>query len=341
MRILPLLPWILILSLLTGSCGTRTDTELTKKEPAAESPAVPGLSMKKVILLPYWITTAQFGGYYIGLHKGIFRKHGIDLEILDFRPVMDPAQLIREKQATFFLLWLVNAIELRASGQPIVNIAQLSTRSSLLLVTRKSSGILTIKDMEGKRAGIWLGYELQPRALFRQEGVQVRIIPIGSTNNLFLAGGVEIINANWFDEYHTILNSGYDPDELTTFFFSDYGLNFLEDGIYSLEETYATDPGLCRRFVDATLESWRYAFAHPEETIGVVVEEQKRQRIPANLAHQRWTLDRYKDLYLPGQDTTLSTALKESDYMNIARILKEAGLIKSIPPFHDFFKPVP
>ncbi|TSA28318.1 MAG: ABC transporter substrate-binding protein [Bacteroidetes bacterium] len=294
-------------------------------------------SLQHVKLLPYWVTTAQFAGYYIGQEKGIFRKYGIDLEVIPFLPTMSTDVMIRNEEADFFLLWLVNAIQLRASGLPIVNIAQLSSRSSLLLLTKKSSGIETIADMDGKQAAIWSGYELQPQVLFQKYHVDVRIIPIGSSNNLFLTDGVEIINANWFDEYHTILNSGYNEEELEPFFFSDYGLNFLEDGIYCLRSTIDRDPGLCRRFVEASLESWKYAFDHPEEVIPLVLEKQREQNMPANVPHQQWMLDRYRDLYYPDPETGIPTSLPDSSYQSIATILLEARLIDNIPPFRDFY----
>ena len=34
----------------------------------------------------------------------------------------------------------------------------------------------------------------------------------------------------------TLLNAGLNPDELTSFFFHEHGLNFPEDGIYALEK---------------------------------------------------------------------------------------------------------
>jgi len=59
--------------------------------------------------------------------------------------------------------------------------------------------------------------------------------------NLFLRDGVDVVSAMWYNEYHTIINSGLNPDELTTFFFHEHGLNFPEDGIYTLEETFKRD----------------------------------------------------------------------------------------------------
>ena len=55
----------------------------------------------------------------------------------------------------------------------------------------------------------------------------------------------------WYNEYHTIINSGLNPDELTTFFFHEHGLNFPEDGIYTLGETFKKDPALAWAFVKA------------------------------------------------------------------------------------------
>ena len=297
-------------------------------------------SLQKVTLLPYWVTTAQFAGYYVGKEKGIFARYGIDLEVMSFQTNMNMEEMIRHQVATFYISWLVNAIDLKDSGLDIVNIAQLSSRSSLLLLTKKSSGIETISYMEGKRAAIWSGFELHPQALFKKNKVNVKIVPIGSSNNLFLSDGVEIINANWFDEYHTIINCGYNEDELETFFFADHGLNFLEDGIYTLQSTLDADPTLCKRFVEAALESWRYAFEHPEETVDIVLARQHKQNIPASLVHQRWMLDRYHDLYYPEGNTFLNTSLKKSEYESNARVLLEAGLISKIPPFHEFFIPV-
>jgi NitT/TauT family transport system substrate-binding protein len=151
--------------------------------------------------------------------------------------------------------------------------------------------------------------------------------------------GVEIIIANWFDEYHSIINSVYDPDELNVFFFSDYGLNFLEDGIYCLSEKLKNDPDLCVDFIKATLEGWRYAFNNREEAINIVSEYSKRDKLPFNRVHQEWMLDRYRDLYLPEGKSEFNNLLSESDYLFIANILKENDLIKEVPPFEQFFQP--
>jgi len=296
-------------------------------------------ALKKITVYPYWVTTCQFAGYYVGKEKGIFRKHGIDLNILEYKPFITTNDIIKNRQADFAILWLVNAIQLRSSGINIVNLAQFSTRSSLMLLAKKSSGIRKITDLNGKRAGIWDGYELQPRTLFSRYNLNTRIVAIGNTNNLFLQGGVDVINANWFDEYHAILNSGYNEDELVPFFFADYGLNFLEDGVYCLEDKLKEDPEICVEFVKATIESWLYALNHPEESVEIILKNQRLQKMGANHSHQTWMIERYKDLYLPKGRKTLNITLTESDYMSNALILLQNRQIHSIPPYKQFFIP--
>jgi NitT/TauT family transport system substrate-binding protein len=179
-----------------------------------------------------------------------------------------------------------------------------------------------------------------PKALFAKYKLDVNIIPIGNSNNLFLIGGVDIIIANWFDEYHSIINSGYDPEELNTFFFADYGFNFLEDGIYCLSDKLKKDPELCKDFVMATLEGWRYAFEHPDEAVDIVVKYAQKDKIAVNKIHQKWMLDRYRDLYLPEGAKEFNNTLSIKDYKLVAEILKENGSIKEIPDFSLFYKPI-
>jgi NitT/TauT family transport system substrate-binding protein len=333
------IPWI-ILSIAILGCKGKIENKPELSVDSRIADTATNAACRKVIFLPYWVTSAQFAGYYIAEETGIYKKHGIKLTIIPYQPFITPKSLISEGKVDFAALWLVNAIELQASGTDIVNIAQLSSRSSLMLVAKKKSGIHTLQDMNGKKAGIWNGFELQPKALFNKYHLNVEIVPIGSTNNLFLMGGVDITNANWFDEYHSIINSGFNPDELNTFFFADYGLNFLEDGIYCLSDKMKKEPDLCTDFVNATLEGWMYAFNNPEKAIDIVMQKAKKANNPVNRVHQRWMLDRYKDLYISKGRTSINTNLSEKDYHFVGQALKDNGLIKQIPDFNHFYQPV-
>ncbi len=123
-----------------------------------------GGELRSVTFLPYWVANAQFAGYYMAKEMGIYEKYGMNVEIIPYEPFYTTSQMIQRGTIDFAASWLLNAIEVKASGVDIVNIAQFSTRSSLMLLTKKSSGINKLEDMNGKKAGIWTGYELQPES---------------------------------------------------------------------------------------------------------------------------------------------------------------------------------
>lgn len=327
--------FLTLLGMLLPACKEKPSGQTEDGAPFAGTDPAGAAGLRKVVFLPYWVANAQFAGYYWAKEMGIYQKYGMHVEIIPYQPFYTTSDMIRNGEVDFAALWLLNAIEMKASGVDIMNIAQFSTRSSLMLITKKSSGISKLEDMNHKKAGIWTGYELQPKALFKKYNLDVEIVPIGNTNNLFLKDGVQITNANWYDEYHAIINSGYDPEDLNTFFFADYGLNFLEDGIYCLSEKIKSDPKLCEDFVNATEEGWQMAYANPEKAVDLVVEYAHKMNLPVNRVHQRWMLDRYKDLYTPSGE--VPTMLSEKDYQFAGNILKESGQITEVPPFESFF----
>ena len=294
-------------------------------------------ALKKATLIPLWSPQAQFAGYYVALDKGIFARHGIDLKILKAGPGHSPAHALKDGTADFAVLWLTTALQHRSAGTKLVNLAQIIQRSSIMLISKKSSGISTIADMNGKKVGMWGGdLSIPPHALFNKHGIKVREVPQTHTVNLFLRGGIDVTSAMWYNEYHTILNSGVDPEELNVFSLNEQGMNFPEDGIYTLEKTIHKDPSLAKAFVTASLEGWRYAFAHPDEALDIVIKHMRQAQVPANRIHQKWMLDRMRDLIMPGTIQETLGILKEQDYEAVVRAMLKDGLIRSYPDYAAF-----
>jgi len=272
---------------------------------------------KKVSFIPQWLPQSQFAGYYVAHEKGFYRKYGIDMNLLDGGPAQPSAVLLEGGRADFATMFLSTGIEKRAAGVRLVNLAQIVQRSSLMLVARRSSEITTPYDINGKKVGLWGDeFRVQPMAFFKAYDLNVRIVPQGDTINLFLRGGVDLASAMWYNEYHTILNAGVDASELTVFFFFAYGMNFPEDGIYCMEETYRNDPDLCCRFVKASLEGWRYAFDHPAETLDIVMKYVNERNIATDRSHQKWMLERMKDVIFP---TPAETSANDAGIRQVLR----------------------
>lgn len=303
--------------------------------------AVNSQPLKKVTFVPHWLPHSQFAGFYIAKDLGIYKKHGIDLTIITGGSKVSAVSMLEKGESDFACMWLSNAIQLKARNVDVVNIAQLINRSALMFISKKSSGIKTPEDMEGKKIGLWSGdFKIQPMAFFDKYKIKAKIIMQGNSLNLFFFDGIDVTLAMWYNEYHAIINSGFNADELNTFFFADYGLNFPEDGIYCSSEFYKNNPEVCKEFVAATLEGWRYAFEHPDETVKIMIKHLKDAGQPANMAQQHWTLSRMKDLIFPSNKMDNFENLSPANYTFVGEKLKEVKLIKDIPSFDSFYKPI-
>ncbi len=297
--------------------------------------------LPKITFTPHWLPQAQFAGYYVAQQKGFYVEEGIEVDIVHpSASVMANDRLITE-ESDVISLFLITALNQKHKGLDLVNIAQLSQNSALIMVAKKDKNINYIKDFNGKRIGIWeTGFDEVPKTLIRTNNCEVTWVPILSSINMFMIGGVDAMTVMWYNEYDQIINSGINPDELSTFFFSDYGYNIPEDGIYCLNKTLLQRKTDLQKFVVGTLRGWEYAKSHKEETLEIVLEVMKKGHIPTNLAHQSWMLDCVLELIEPGDKNINKGELLESDYQKIQDILLEGKYVDEEIPFHHFYKPV-
>jgi NitT/TauT family transport system substrate-binding protein len=297
-------------------------------------------ALRKATLVLLWSPQAQFAGYYVALEKGIYRKHGIDLAIAPGGPGHSPAGELCDGRADFAVLWLSTALQRRGAGDPLINIAQIVQRSSMVLVARKSAGIDAVADLDRQKVGLWGGdLGIPARAFFDRHRLTVEAVPQSATVNLFLRGGVKAASAMWYNEYHTILSAGVNPEELTVFRLDADGLNIPEDGLYALQETIERDPGLVDAFVSASLEGWEDALVHREDALDIVLRRMSEAKIPANRTHQQWMLARMGEAIRPPGGGPIGGRLSEEDYAAASGELLRTGLLRASLEYARFARP--
>lgn len=227
--------------------------------------------------LAHWIPQAQFAGFIVAYEKGIYKKNGLDVELLTGGPNRSLLDWLVEKKTDICSAWLSSALQARDKNVKLINIGQLIQRSALMLVAKKGKGIHSIKDMNGKKVALWQkDFRIQPLALFKKFNLNVEIFPLSETQNIFIRDVVDVTSVMLYNEYHLLKNNGFDEKDLTIFSFSDYELNFPEDGIYVLEEYYNQNEKECKAFVSATLAGWQYDFNHAtnfQETASSLIEK--------------------------------------------------------------------
>ena len=300
--------------------------------------SVTSQQLTKIRYMPHWLPQAQFSGYYIAKELGIYEKYGLDVEILTGGPGYPAATELENGNCDIASMFLSGAIQVSENRVKLVDICQLSKRSALIFIAKKKTGISKPEDFNGKKIGIWRSdFQELPMAFLKKYNIDATIVPITGTVNAFYYDVIDIMCVMWYNEYHTVLNYGIDPDELNVFFLFDHDLNFPEDGIFCKEDYYKKNTKVCESFAKATLEGWNYAFEHKGETIDLVMTYMKNANVPTNKTHQRWMFERMKDVF-DYKYKELNGKLSKELYLKTAKVLLETGKIKSIPDFEKFDK---
>ncbi|MCF8043381.1 MAG: ABC transporter substrate-binding protein [Desulfarculaceae bacterium] len=285
-------------------------------------------ALTKVSLQLQWVHQAQFTGFYLAQDLGLYRKAGLEVDIRPGGPGIDPLSELATLRCDFALSWLSDALVMRSKGVDLVNLAQLVQRSALMLVVFNDSGIRNVKDLDNRKVGLWQHqFAVPPRALFTKLGIQVNEVSQNVSMAPFLQRAVDAATAMLYNEYHQLYQAGVDPDEITVFDFAEQGLNFPEDGLYTMEDTYKERPQVCKAFVQASLEGWRRAFLDQELALASVMKRVNAANLASNLAHQRWMLKSMKDLYTHRVGTVLMGQLSPYDLLQLNRVLVAQGFI--------------
>ncbi|MGD8563529.1 MAG: ABC transporter substrate-binding protein [Desulfarculaceae bacterium] len=282
----------------------------------------------KITVCLQWVHQAQFAGFYVAQDLGLYKQAGLEVTLVPGGPGASPLGKLASGKCDFAMAWLCDGIRQKSRGAPIVHLAQIIQRSALTLVAFGDSGIKTIKDMQGRKVGLWGDrFSLAPKALFKREGITVQQLRQGSSMAPFVLRALEVASAMRYNEIHQLYQAGIDLKDLVIFKFADLGLNFPEDGIYTTEANWQSRTQLCRRFVSATLQGWKTAFAKPEQTLKSVMKRVEGANLASNHSHQHWMLDTMSKLIPPRTEKTPWGKVNPNDLELVNKVLLSQGFI--------------
>lgn len=325
---------LLLVLLSSSSCQRDAGRKDAQSFPKADS-LPPQASTFKIRYRPQWLHQAQFAGIYMAYKKGFYRDYGLNVEIQS-GGVDNPAfESIQKGSSDITQLFLINAISKDLETRNLINLAQISQRSSLMLVAKKSRGIEKIADFNKRKIGLW-GNEFRDLSLIflQQNKLDMEIVNIDWSINLFLNDVIDVINVMRYNEYHQLIQAGIDPDELFQISFCDNGMNIIEDGLYCTKEFYDKYPRQCHDFAQATMDGWLYAINHQEETVDTVLEIMKTNKIPANRTHQAWMLKVMSEVIMANPHSL--GVLREEDFNKVLALLKQQGKPYTDRSFREF-----
>ena len=129
-----------------------------------------GTQLTKVTLQSKWVVQAQFAGYYAAQAKGYYKQAGLDVTIKAGGPDIIPEQVVLGRQAEFGINWLPSLLAQRDTGNDLVNIGQVYSRSGTTEVTFKDSGDQHVReDARQEVRGLDLRQRVRAARRTRQE----------------------------------------------------------------------------------------------------------------------------------------------------------------------------
>jgi PAS domain S-box-containing protein len=281
--------------------------------------------LQKVSLQLLWLDQFQFSGYYIAKEKGFYKEQGLDVEIKKYKANLDTTLDVLAGK-TNFGIGRSSLIQLRTTGKKIVLISAIYQSSPLVLIALESSNINTLKDFENKTL------------MLTQDGVETASIHAMISSANIDENKLKYKNHNFqlsdLVDGKVDLYAGYISNEpfilkqlgvkYKLFYPLDHGFDFYEDILFTSEEEISEHPDRVKRFKEASLKGWEYAFSHIKETVDLVYEKYN----PQHKTKEALLFEAQKLKKLAYQNTNKLGQIDKNKIQRIYDVYKIMGLVK-------------
>nr|WP_272881492.1 ABC transporter substrate-binding protein [Fundidesulfovibrio soli] len=288
---------------------------------AADKAAQSPVSLSDVRLQLKWKHQFQFAGYYAAVEKGFFAKEGLNVQLIEGFPGFAPSERLFTGQADYAVDTTAILLE-RQKGAKVVALAAIFQHSPNILLTRRDSGLTTPQSLAGKRIMFTDSTDPECRAMLANEGVFAKdytSVPHSWSIDPLIDGSVDAITAYITNEPYTMERRGVAPGIIIP---NQYAVDFYGDCLTTSEDEIAQHPRRVEAFLRAIAAGWRYAMAHPEEMVDVILERYPTQRTRDELLYEAAAM---RDLIQP--DLVDVGHMNPARWQHIAKTYERLGLL--------------
>ncbi|ARN76358.1 hypothetical protein BST96_09635 [Oceanicoccus sagamiensis] len=278
-----------------------------------------------------WHHQFQFAGYYAAKEKGFYERAGFDVTLVAGSPEVEPVTEVLAGRA-HYAEGNSEVLYSRLKGEPLVAMAVIFQHSPSVLLALKSSGIATPQDLVGKRVMSVGGQgDAVFLAMMNKQKVPVEQVEIiGSSYQIddLVQGKTDAFNSYLTNEPFYLEQQGVPYNIIAP---KDYGVDFYSDILFTTEEEANNNPERVRRFKEATLQGWKYAFANPEEIIQIIREKYNDTK---TLNHMRFEALSIQGLIMP--DLVEIGYINQERFEAMAQVFLQQGMIDNLDALEGF-----
>lgn len=231
--------------------------------------------LKPVSMTLDWIYEGPNLGFLIAQDQGYYRDAGLDVEITAGKGSGNTAQLVANKATQIGFADGYAASNGIAKSMEIKTVGSIYRGNPSAIMVLADSPIKTPKDLEGRTLAMIAGsgqFQQWP-AFVKGAGIDASKIQIvnltpPSLGPAIINGQVDAIGG-YVQSYVPIIESR-GKKQVRAFWFSDYGVNVVSNGIIVHQDLLKSDPELIRAFVPATIKGFLYGRQHPDDAAATV-----------------------------------------------------------------------
>ena len=298
-------------------------------------------ALTKVKFVLQWVPQAQFAGYFAALDQGYFQAQGLDVQIINGGPDINPMQVVASGGADIGTTWVPKMLASREGGTDLVDIGQIFQRSGTLEISFKDKGINSIADLRGKKVGTWLGgnepelyADLVKHGIDPKNPADVTIVQQPFDMSQLLTGQTDAAQAMIYNEYAQVLEATnpktgqlYTPADLNVINFNADGTAMLQDMIFASAKWLATggNADIATKFLTASYRGWIYCRDNAASCVQSVLKHGSK----LGASHQAWQMNEVNALIWPSPNGI--GMLDPTAWNQTVEIATKYGVLKAAP----------
>lgn len=231
--------------------------------------------------------------FLVGVDKGIYEKHGIELNLQPGKGSITTIQTVANGSDDIGYADAGALVQSRAKGIDVKMVSGMVQESPLALFAKADSGIEEPADLEGKTAGYTAGSAAE--VIFPAYASAVGVDPdsvkflkvdIPTRTAVFVKGRSDftfgLVNISQFS-----LESQID-EPLVTFKYADAGIVALSSGVIVSDDFAKENPEVVEAFLTATAEAAEYSTKNIDEAVDSFFKVDPDSSVPRDVVKKQW-----------------------------------------------------
>ncbi|HID96711.1 MAG TPA: nitrate ABC transporter substrate-binding protein [Thermodesulfobacteriaceae bacterium] len=292
-----------------------------------------------------WLYNASVAGDIWALHSGIFRNHGLRVQLQEGGPEQDAIKDLELGRAHFGVASADQVIRAAAKGARVIVLAQIFQVNPLQWIYSGSSRVIrTPDDLKGLCIGITYGGndETIMMALLKKHGIsldQIRLYAVHYDFNPFWKGKVDLWPV-YRNTQGIVLQEKMDRGGHEAMFFdpNTHGISFVANSIITSRKIYLNNPELVKKFTRAAIEGWTDAMDPLNADQVALAVHRFAPDTPVDMISRQ--LDATRSLVAPEHRKKIGSVDRQA-WQQTKDILVSQGLIQRPPDLETILKTPP